>query len=310
LPDVVSAGWTLVAAVGLLLVVTWLQDAYFLAEKRVGYSLQRNLVFAVSRLLVIAPVMAWNVGHRPAVAWALALALSAAVGVWLAGRLPARDGRDVPTGEFLASANRNVAGGAAEFLPGLLLTPIVLALEGAEAAGVFAIAWTIASLLFLACSAVSRSALAAMVHEPAATPKAIRRAASQATTIVLPTAVLAAIAAPWLLALFGMGYAREGTILLGLLCASALVVAPSSLYLAVLRAKERTAALVAFPIGLIVAVAVLAPPLADRYGLEGVAVAWIVAQTPWGLYSSWKLWRASAGVMPAAPPVGGRPHLE
>ena len=109
-----------------------------------------------------------------------------------------------------------------------------------------------------------------------------------------------------------------------LLAASAFVVAPAYLYLGVLRARERPVALLAFPTAMILTLAGLAPWFAARMGLEGVAVAWLVANAPFGLYAAMKLRALARHPAPApardpldqevtphpAPTVGGAPHLE
>jgi O-antigen/teichoic acid export membrane protein len=310
LPELVSAGWALVAAIGLLMVITWLQDAYFLAEGRPGLILHRNIAASASRLLLVLPVLLWTVPHPPAVAWALALCVSAAAGVLFAGRLPERAGRDVAGGEFMRSANRNLAGSAAEFLPGLLLAPIVLALQGPEAAATFGVCWTIALMLFLVASAISRSALAEMVRDHSMTPLALRRAGLQITGLVLPAGIVIALFAPLILSVFGPEYARDGTVILRILAASCVFVAPASLYLAHLRAHERSVPLVIYPVTMVMTLALLAPLLAGPMGTAGIALAWLVAQVPWAVVAVLHLRRESQEVMRNAPAVGGRPHVE
>ncbi len=285
-------GWFMVAAIAILLVVTWLQDAYFLAEGDAKFSFQRNLVLSAARVLLPLPIVLLASPYPVAVTWALALLCSALAAVGFARRIPARSGRLVPRRAFLQSAMRNVSGSAAEFLPGLLLAPLVLAIDGAEAAAYFAIAWTAASLLFLASAAMSRSALAEMVRAgPSGQASAIRRAALHHLVIVVPAALVGmAIAGP-ALGVFGPGYAQAGGPVLVVLCASVLFVAPSYLYLSVLRARDRWAPLLVFPAAMMLALAALAPLLAARFGLVGVAIAWLLANIPFGLYAAWKLWQ-------------------
>jgi O-antigen/teichoic acid export membrane protein len=213
---------------------------------------------------------------------------------------------------FLASAGRNAAGSAAEFLPGLLLAPIVLAARGPEQAAYFGMAWTLASLLFLSSAAISRSALAALVGTPEGAPTCIRRATLQHLGAVAPAAVVLVALAPTALAIFGPGYA-SASLTLAVLALSVIVVAPSYVYLALLRARDRTAPLVAFPLAMILALAVLAPRMADAWGLVGVAGAWLAANVPFGIWAAWRLHqevRAHEEVNDASRTVGGRAHVE
>lgn len=305
--------WLLAALVAALLVTTWLQDAHFLAEGDAGRSFIRNVAFSTARLLLPIPLLAASIPHPIATSWALSLVVSAGVAAILASTILPRRGEPVRRDEFLTTAVRNLSAGAAEFLPGLLLVPLVLAMEGPAAAAYFGIAWTAASLLFLAASAVSRSGLAEMVRAgPAAEPAAIRRAALQNLIVVAPGILILMVFARPFLSVFGADYATEGAATLSLLAASTLVVAPSYLYLGLLRARDRPIPLAVFPAAMVVALAILAPILSDRLGLIGVAAAWLVANAPFGIYATWRLAHHAQEVTPRASPqgLGGPAHLE
>jgi O-antigen/teichoic acid export membrane protein len=313
--------WAGAAAIGLLLVVTWLQDAWFLAEGSVQTNLLRTLAASVVRIGLPFALVAWAAPTPVATAWGAALLASALVGLVLVRRRPLRDGRDVQSGEFLGSAARNMAGSAAEFLPGLLLAPIVLATDGPAAAAYFGMAWTVASMLFLAAGAVGRSALAEMARPGAATGPALRRGHVQTFAVVGPGALGGILLAPWVLGVFGADYAREGALAFQVLCASVLVVAPASLYLAVLRIRERTLPLVALPLMTIAFLLLLTPPMEARLGLPGVALAWTLANAPFGVWAIARLAveTRSRPLLPPLPgqevsdvptPVGGTPLVE
>lgn len=294
LPDMHGWAWAMVALIGALMVVTWLQDAYFLADGRVRLSFHRNLVLSGARLTLPVPVVLLAAPAPVPLTWMLALAASAGAAFLLARRRTPRPGRQVPRREFLRSAARNVTGAAAEFLPGLLLAPMVLALSGPEPAAYFGIAWTGASLLFLASAAIGRSAMAEMVKgDLSASGPAIRRGGLQALVLLGPGALVAVALAPFLLGLFGADYAHHGTTAFQILCVSTLFVAPAYLYLAYLRARERPLPLILFPAAMMVALFALAPPLQLRFGLGGVALAWTLANVPFGLWGAWRLHQAT-----------------
>lgn len=313
LPGLSWSGWALVAAIAILMLVSWLQDAYFVALGHARYSLERNLVLSTARVLMPLPIVALALLNPVALTWMVALAASALAGLIRLRSIPSRSGRAVSNGAFLSSSMHNVSGAAAEFLPGLLLAPLVLAIDGPAAAAYFGIAWTAASLFFQTSSAIGRSALAQMIRTgPVGVRSAIRRAILENLLVVAPAALIAGLLAPQLLSVFGRDYAQEGAAVLMLLCASIVFVAPASLYLAVLRSRGRSRALHAFPASLVAGLAILAPPLGIRYGLTGVAVAWLVANVPLGAYAAWRLHRSSWEVMPLAraAPVAGSSDLE
>lgn len=311
LPELRALGWALVALIAVLLVVTWLQDAHFLAEGDARATFGRNLVFSAARLLLPVPVVLLALPLPVPLTWMIALLASAMVALVLSRRHPDRQGRRVPRREFLQSATRNITGSAAEFLPGLLLVPLVLAVGGAESAGHFGIAWTAASLLFLASAAVGRSALSEMVRNgPGSWPATVRRGALQSAVVLVPAAVAGALLAPWVMALFGSSYTTAAAPAFAILCISTLFVAPAYLYLAVLRAQEKPLVLVVFPAAMVAALLVLAPAMQAQYGLVGVAAAWLLSNVPFGLWATQRLWKASRGVIDHVPPVGGAAHLE
>ena len=313
LSDLDGFAWTLVGVIAVLLVLTWLQDAYFVALGAAGRSLERNLILSVGRIILPLPVILLAFAQPVPLTWALALGASAAVGAVRIRMMPERAGRSVRRTDFLRTAARNVSGGAAEFLPGLLLVPLVLLLEGAEAAAYFGIAWTAASLLFQVSGAIGRGALAQMVQAgPGGTASAIRKGVAQHVWLVAPLALGVGLLASPLLSIFGAAYATNGALTLTILCASILVVAPAWLYLAVLRSRDRTWPLVAFPAALLLALLVLAPLLGSHYGLVGIALAWFLANAPFGLYAAARLSREPRGVISLAQPgsVRGHPDLE
>lgn len=290
MPLVGTFGWLLVAAIAVFLVFTWLQDAYFLAEGNAKFGVQRNLVLSVARITLPLPVIALAMYQPVALTWLLALVASALVGFAVRGHVPVRTGREVPRSEFLRRSIRNTSSSAFEFLPGLILAPIVLMVDGATTAGHFAIVWAAASLLFVISAAICRSALSEMVQRGTTTiSAAIRKGTWQHVLIVLPAAAIGVGFAHVILGVFGTQYATHGTATFAILCASTLFVAPSYLYLTVLRAADRTIPLIVFPALMLVALLVLTPILAKQFGLPGVGAAWLFANAPFGIFALWKL---------------------
>lgn len=308
LPGLDALAWALVGGIAVLMLMTWLQDAYFLAMGHPRMTFERNLVLTAGRLLLPLPVVLLALVHPVPLTWGLALAASALAGALRIRAFPARAGSRVPRRAFLGTATRNVSGGAAEALPGLLLVPLVFALEGAEAAAYFGIAWTAAALAFQISGVIGRSALTQMVRNGVqSTPSAIRKAITENAWVVAPLALFVALFAAPLLGVFGRDYATNGSLTLVILSASILVVAPVSLYLAVLRARNRTLPLVVFPVALMLTLGAAAPLLGSRYGLVGISIAWFAANTPFGLYAAWRLRRELKEVMPLAQPPQPRP---
>lgn len=291
-------GWVLVVAIAVLLVVTWLQDAYFIGEGDARWCFHRNAVLSAGRLVLPVPVVLFALPHPVALSWAVALGFSALAALTFLGRLPRRPGAALPRSVFVRRTLRNVTGTAAEFLPGFLLAPLILLFAGAEQAGYFGIAWTAASLLFVASAAIGRSALSEMARGgPQARPHAVRKGARQHALVLLPAALVGVLLAPWIMGVFGSEYAREASDAFRVLCASIVFVAPAYLYLSLLRARDRPLVLTLFPFVMMVVLFALAPIMAVSHGLTGVALAWLLANVPFGVWGAWRIFRSSKEVM-------------
>jgi len=297
LPHLGVFNWVIIATMAALFIVTWLQDAYYMGLGSARPTLQRNIVVGVARVIIIIPLVALTWLEPVAFTWLIAVAVSALAASTMGrtiARRPARaDDVRVADSTFLMSAARNVTSGAAELAPGLVLAPLVLAVAGPASAGYFAMAWAAASILFLAAVAISRSALVELVRGDAiAQARVVRRGLWQELILLAPAAIFGMLLAPQLLAVFGPDYAREAGTTLIILFASTLLVGPGFLYLAVLRAREETVALVALPLAMIAILVLLAPPLLSMWGIRGVALAWLAANVPMGLLAAWRLpWR-------------------
>ncbi len=303
-------GWLLVAVIAMLMIGTSLQDAWFLAQGDAKATFRRNMVFSSARIALPLPILALAPPEPVPVIWLLALIAAALAGIILARRRPQREGTAVPRTEFLRCAARNITSSAAEFLPGLLLVPLVLATQGAASAAYFGMAWTAAAVLLLGSAAIGRSALTSMVRDEPAGP-AVRRATRQALLVLGPVAILGIVLSRFIMGIFGKDYATESATAFAILCASTLFVAPAFLYLAYLRAQDRPTALVVFPLALITVLFLLAPLLATKYGLAGVAMAWLGANVPFGLYAATQLLRVSKEVNAhEAPDLRGGAHAE
>lgn len=306
LDEISGLDWLLAGTIAALLVTVWLQDAFFLARGRPGATVWRNVAFSSAKLIMPLPLILLAAPSPVAGAWAASLVVATTVGFWMA-RGPSRP---TPGARFFGSAWRNVLGNAAEFLPGLLLVPLVLMSAGAAAAGYFGMAWTTASLLFLAITAIGRSALTQMVRG-AAVPGVVQRALLQASLVLVPGILLGITMAPTVLRIFGADYAASATTALIILCASAVLVLPTYLYLDVLRARELTLPLNAFPLTMMAMLFALAPWLTGKFGITGTAIAWFAANLPFSIWAAIRLFHVAKEVTPHAPPTHrGHPDLE
>lgn len=266
----------------------WVLDAYFIAERRAGRSLARNLLHHALRVaipLVAAAaatpfgiLAAWGVGTLVSLALAVALALPLLAQARASGDAP-------PSRAALAQyAGVNYAVNVSEWLPSLTLPLVVFAMFGAEANARFYVAWTLASVGFFASKAIAQSAFAELSSARAAADVA-RRARAHSIGALLPFAVALVLLGPFVLTLFGPAYASAWP-LLALLALSAAPVAVVNLRLARLRhlaggdlRPSRVLELALLPLAPLVGVLAALPLALARAGIEGVALAWLAANT-------------------------------
>lgn len=160
-----------------------------------------------------------------------------------------------------------------------LLPLLVVERAGAAANAYFYLSWSIAYSLYL----INRNWGMSLIAEAAADETKLYaysyRVGVQNLRLLLPTMIGIMTIAPYLLLLFGQDYASEGALLLRLLCLSALPNVVTSLYTSMLRVQQRMRALVVLLSSLCGLVILLSYWLLDRYGIVGIGIAWLAAQT-------------------------------
>jgi O-antigen/teichoic acid export membrane protein len=263
-----------------------LQDAALTAIKRAKVVLLENFVFAVLKVafLVAAALLASAAGI--ALSWVVATAVCVVgVNIWLARtvrRVSAAAGppaepitvRDI--GGFVRSDYAgNVCWQAAVF--GLPL--VVLAAVGPTGAATFGVVWQITMALYLVPIGMGKSMVAHAAGRAGAAAGARRSMERKTLMLVVPGALVAGVASPLVLSLFGPEYAESGTLLLVLLAASAIpnVVTQSTIWSA--RVRRQGAVLFGLPAVLAAMVIGGSWLLLPVLGVTGTGVAWLAAQS-------------------------------
>jgi len=271
----------LFCAFAVLMSGAWVLDGYFIAERRAGLSLLRNVTFnALKVALPFVGVIAASSFALP-LAWGLGIAASVAVAALAVPRLLQRV---APTGgaalparrTFLAYSGANYVVNVTEWLPTLVLPLLVLAVAGPEQNAVFYMAWTLASLAFFFTKAVSQSTFAEMSHQPENLAPLLRKGAKHSGLVVAPTLLGGALLGGVALSLFGPTYRDQGYPLLLVLLGSGVFVAVSNLYLTLLKARDARVELVLLPTLLLAATVTAAYAALGAFGLMGLAWAWLL----------------------------------
>ncbi|MGN9757199.1 lipopolysaccharide biosynthesis protein [Streptomyces sp. SD31] len=187
------------------------------------------------------------------------------------------------------------------------LIPVIVAAQvSAEDNAYFYITATIGGTVNLLAINMGASLTVEGSHDPRRLAANTRAALRRMARIMVPVAAILFFGAPWILGVFGQGYADAATPLLRWFAVGALLRVVMETYFAVLRAQSRTAGL-AWLQGLLCALVLgLTLLLLPRMGLTGAGVAEIVSLAVIVAIAAPKLYR-TARATPAEVPEDAAP---
>lgn len=164
-------------------------------------------------------------------------------------------------------------------LASISLVPVLVAMfvpPGLNA--YFYIAWTIGITLDLLAANMALSLTVEGAFDPVALAGHAKAALRRLMILLVPIAIGIALLAPWILGLFGPGYAKYGAPILVLLAAATVPRTLTEIYLGALRAQNRTS-FVALIQGIRAAlILALTLVLTRSMGIVGAGVAVLVSQ--------------------------------
>lgn len=266
-------------------VVFSLQDPALIALGRESWIPVENAIFGLLKLVAIVVLAAAGATSAWAIfgAWAGCAALLVVVMSWLLIRrvLPAtRDGGSaIPSGRAIArfaAGHHFVAVIAA--LPDFLVPLLVLGLLTPDATAHYYAAFTISYALRLLAANIASALTVEGARDEAALDALLRRVARLVGLLLLPLALVGAVAADPLLALFGGEYSNEATVLLRYFALSLPLSAVIVVGLAVERVRQRSAR--AFAVAALATATTIGLDLwlLGALGLTGAGVAWVAGQ--------------------------------
>jgi len=175
-------------------------------------------------------------------------------------------------------------------VPILLLPIIVVRDAGAAAGGYFYLALQVANLLFNASLAACQSLFAEGSNQAGTLRHLAARSARIQGYLLLPLAVVMALAGHWILIVFGRSYASHGTLTLAVLAASTPAVILNYWTSTLLRIRHQLAVLVLSNVVLAVLTCGLAAWWIGR-GIAWVALAWLIGNLASGVVGGLPLLR-------------------
>ncbi|MGW0828073.1 lipopolysaccharide biosynthesis protein [Streptomyces sp. NPDC002845] len=268
-----------------LAVVAWsvltLQDGVLTGLRSALWVPVGNTVFSAVKLVLLVAFAAAIPTMGVFVSWVAAIAVSVLPLGWLVFRrlVPrhvkkTEDHAEPPT---LREIGRFLAGdytGSVFSLAVVYLVPVIVAAQVSSADNAyFYITATIGGTINLLAINMGASLTVEGSHDPARLAANTRAALKRMARIMLPVCGVLFVGAPWILSVFGQGYADAATPLLRWFAVGAVLRVVMETYFAVLRAQSRTAGL-AWLQGLLCALVLgLTLLLLPRMGLTGAGVA-------------------------------------
>jgi O-antigen/teichoic acid export membrane protein len=303
----------------ILAVVAWslltLQDGVLTGLRSALWVPVGNTVFSAVKLALLVGLAAAIPTTGVFVSWVAAIALSVVpLGLLVFRRLVPRhikateERANPPT---LKEVGRFLAGdytGSLFSLAVVYLVPVIVASQVSSSDNAyFYITTTIGGTVNLLAINMGASLTVEGSHDPARLAANTRAALKRMARIMLPVCGLLFVGAPFILHVFGDGYAHAATPLLRWFAVGALLRVVMETYFAVLRAQSRTSGLAYLQGLLCVLVLGLTVTLLPRMGLTGAGVAEISSLAVIVSIAAPKLFKIVRTAPPAELPAGAAP---
>ena len=160
-----------------------------------------------------------------------------------------------------------------------LLPIMILERVGASSSAYFYLSWNIAYTLYLISLNMGMSLVTEGVRDADKLNLYSFQVLRQTLRLMVPIVALVFVGAPYILRLYGESYAAEGVTLLRLLSLSALPYVVIAIYLSMARVKRDVLAIFFVLSGLSVLVLGLTHIFLGVYGITGIGLAWLLAQS-------------------------------
>ncbi|MGW4893378.1 lipopolysaccharide biosynthesis protein [Kitasatospora sp. NPDC004240] len=261
-----------------------LQDGALTGTRRAGWVLGENAVFAVAKAVLLATSAALAVGTGILVSWAAAMLLSILLAnvVLFRRAVPdheaAGDPDARPPERVLRWASADYLGNLFSFASYSVVPLMVLRQLGPEGSAYYSLAFVIASTLFVATYSMGHSLVVEGARDPHRLAEHARHMLRHTGILLTGAALVVVAAAPWILGVFGPGYAEHGTTVLRLLAMCAIPVAVTNVVIQVARVRRSLRWMVGVRMASAVMITGLVAVLLPRYGLTGVGLAWLIAE--------------------------------
>ncbi len=192
--------------------------------------------------------------------------------------------------------------------PGLLLPVVVTAVLSSEANAYFYIAFTVAGLGLAIPNSLSTALYAAGARDGAALRDRVRLSFGLCIVAAIAVNAFVLVGAELLLSIFGTRYAHEAGMALRLLTLSMFPVTIIGLYVPIARIQGRFLRASSIMLAAMVAQFICVTLGARTWGLDGVAIGWLVGTTLTSAALILTVWRVAWRPASAPPSAGDTRH--
>jgi O-antigen/teichoic acid export membrane protein len=257
----------------------------FVAERRTGFILAKNLIFGLLRLPLLIILAAFFHFFGIFASWSVSLWISLLLSIFLflprahPGYRPSFSFKKEAVKKILRFSFANYLSMLFVSAPGLILPIIVLNLRGAEFNAFFYIAWSIVGVLNILPDAPAFSLFAEGSYDEKTLQVNTQRALKITFLIMVPTVILILAIADKILLVFGNSYSQNASTLLRILTIAALPLAINIIYLHIKRVEKNLRVIVVLPLFSAIFILTLSYVLLPRMGNIGIGIAWLTGQT-------------------------------
>jgi O-antigen/teichoic acid export membrane protein len=279
-----AAWFVLSVATGAIFV---LQDSALTGVRAAPFVPVENVAFSLVKLAIMIPIMRLLPVAGIYVAWTFAFLLAVIpTNAYLFGRAIPRHIRERPaTGP--PPRLRNIQSyvipdslAAMFFMASTSLLPLLIIRRvGPAAAAHYSLAWLMGYALYLVSLNMGSSLIVETADNQARLRARCVRALTHLGKVLIPVVIITVVAAPYLLLVFGPGYALADVGALRLLALSSIPAMVTNLAVSVTRSKRRMKVVVGIQLSICALVWGLSIVLIGPLGITGVGAAWFIAQS-------------------------------
>ena len=253
------------------------------ALRTTGKVVQKNLAGSIVKLAAVAAfgLTGFLGDYGLILAYMTGAVVSAVIGgqmLWseLGGGLPRLGGVSLLR-RYASFSLGSHAGLILGILPATGVALMVLSIRGATEAAWYAGASMVASTIAVVPQTTCQALFAEVGRTTGSVDSHLRKAVRHIYTFITPMVIVAVVAAPWILSIYGASYAEEGTGVLRLLALAALFTGAGYVVDTLLNARDHVRAYIAMN-GINAALVLVFVGILLPYGLTAGAAGWLLAQ--------------------------------